>query len=120
MHLDRRQLVENGRRVRQLRPVELEVLPRGEVAVAPVIRARHMREHAHLPGVQRAVGNGDPQHVGMQLQVDAVHQAQRLERVLRQFPGEAAVDLVAELLDAALDEGVVEFVVTIHDILRLR
>lgn len=34
-----------------------------------------MGEHTHLARAQRAIGNGDAQHVGMQLQIDAVHQA---------------------------------------------
>jgi hypothetical protein len=41
-----------------------------------------MRQLAHLAAVQRAIGDRDPQHVGMKLQVEAVHQAQRLELVL--------------------------------------
>ena len=78
-------------RVRQLfelDPVELDVLPGGEMAVAAVVAARDMRQHAHLLRRQRAVGDGDPQHVGVQLQIDAVHQPQRLELVLGQFAGQ--------------------------------
>jgi hypothetical protein len=41
-----------------------------------------MGELAHLPAVERAIGDGDAQHVGVKLQVDAVHQPQRLELVL--------------------------------------
>ncbi len=97
--------------VGQLDPVELDVLPRREVAVAAVIFARDMRQHAHLRRRQRAVGNGDAQHVGMQLQIDAVHQAQRLELVLGQLAGKAALHLIAEFIDAFLQQRAVEFVV---------
>ena len=64
--------------------------------------------------VQRAVGNGDAQHVGVQLQIDAVHQPQRPELVLGDLAGQPALDLVAELGDAGIDEIVVEFVVAVH------
>ena len=98
----------------ELDPVELDVLPGGEVAVAAVVAARDMREHAHLLGRQRAVGNGDPQHVGVELQIDAVHQPQRLELVLGQLAGQPPRHLVAELGDALGDQRAVEFVVEIH------
>ena len=88
------------RQLLELDPVELDVLPRREVAVAAIVAARDMREHAHLVGRQRAVGDGDPQHVGVKLQIDAVHQPQRLELVLRQFAAKPPRDLVAKLRDA--------------------
>ena len=84
------------------------------MAVAAVVAARDMRQHAHLLGRQRAVGNGDPQHIGVQLQIDAVHQPQRLEFVLGQFAGQAAANLIAEFSDALIDERLVEIVVEIH------
>ncbi len=83
---------------------------RGEMAVAAVVAAGDMGEHAHLPAVQRAIGHGDAQHIGMQLQIDAVLQPERLELVLGQLAGQAAVDLVAELGDAVGHEILVELV----------
>ena len=97
VHLDAGEVGEDGRHVRQRRPVELDVLARGEMAVAPVVVAGDVAEHAQLLRVQRAVGDGDAQHIGVQLQIDAVHQAQRLELVFGDLAGKAAVDLVAEL-----------------------
>ena len=82
--------------------------------VAPVVDAGDVGELAHLARRQRAVGHGDAQHVGVQLQVEAVHQAQRLELVLRQLAREAALDLVAELRDALAHELRIEFVVAVH------
>ena len=108
------QLGQDVRRVLQLDPVELDVLARGEMAVALVVAARDVRQLAHLPRRQRAVGNGDAQHVGVELQIEAVHQPQRLELVLGQLAGEAAVHLVAELRDALVDEGLVVVVVAVH------
>ena len=97
VHLDAGELGENVGRVLQRRPVELEVLPRGEMAVAAIVLARDFGELAHLARVQRAVGHGDAQHVGMELQIEAVHQPMRPELLLGQFAGEAARHLVAEL-----------------------
>ncbi len=118
VHLHLGQLLQDVGHVLQLRPVELQVLSRGEVAVALVVFARDMRQHPHLPRVQRAVGHGDAEHVGVELQVDAVLQAERLELVLVQLAGEAARDLVAELRDALADKGMIEFVVAVHVNLR--
>ncbi|MNU95453.1 hypothetical protein D3C71_854690 [compost metagenome] len=84
------------------------------MAVTAVIFAGDMRQHPHLPGIQRAIGDRDAQHIGMKLQIDAVHQAQRLERVLCEFAGKTALDLIAKLFHAARNKGVVEFIVTIH------
>ena len=98
----------------KLDPVVLNVLPRGEMAVAAIVAARDMRQHAQLLRRQRAVGNGDAQHVGVQLQIDAIHQPQRLEFVLGQFARQAARDLVAEFGDALGDQRAVEIVVEVH------
>ena len=84
------------------------------MAVTTIVAARHMRQHAHLLGRQRAVGDRDPQHVGVQLQIDAVHQAQDLEFVLGQRAGEPAAHLVAEFGDALVDQRLVEIVVAVH------
>ena len=102
------------RQILELDPVELDVLPRGEMPVVAVVAAADMGEHAQLVGRQRPVGNRDPRHVGVELQIDAVHQPQRLELVLGELAGQAAADLVAEFRDALVDEGPIEIVVEIH------
>ena len=112
--LDLGEIGERVRHLLELDPVELDVLPGGEMAVAAVVAARHMRQHAHLVGRQRAVRDRDPQHVGVQLQIDAVHQAQDLELVLGQRAGEPAAHLVAEFRDALVDQRLVEIVVAVH------
>ena len=91
VHLDLGQLGQDVGDVAERRPVELQVLARGEVAVAAVVDAGDVGELAHLPRGQRAVGHGDAQHVGVQLQVEAVHQAQRAELVFRQLALDAAL-----------------------------
>jgi hypothetical protein len=108
------------RRIGELRPVVLDILAGGEVPVTAVIFARDMGEHAHLARIQRPVGDRDAQHIGVQLKIDAVHQAQRLEGILRQFTCQTARHLIAELLHAAGDECMVELIVAIHGFLRLR
>ena len=55
---------------------------RGEMAEAAIVAPRDMGEHAQLPRRQRAVGDGDAQHIGVKLQIEPVHQPQRLELVL--------------------------------------
>ena len=84
------------------------------MAGAAVIDAGDVRELAHLARGERAVGNGDTQHVGVQLQVYAIHEAQRLELVLGQLARDAAADLVAELRHALAHELRVELVVAVH------
>ena len=111
-------LGEIGQRIRQfgeLDPVELDVLPRGEMAVAAVVAARDMGERAQLLRRQRAVGDRDAEHIGVQLQIDAVLQPQHLEFVLGQLAGKAALHLVAEFVDALVDQRAVEFVICVHD-----
>ncbi len=114
MQVDLGQRIEDVRHVAQLDPVQLQVRTRGEVAVALVPGAGDVGELAQLPHIQRAVGNGDAQHVGVQLQIETVHQPERLELVLGQLPGQPAGYLVAELGATVGEDGFVERVVSIH------
>ncbi len=114
MHVDFGEGRQGIRRILELDPVELEVLARREVAVAAIVLARDISELAQLPRRQRAVGNGDPQHVGVELQVKAIGQTQRLELLFGQLAGEAAAHLVAELVDALGDERPVVVVVMVE------
>jgi len=106
--------VQDVRGLGQTDPVELDVGPRREMAVAAVEAAGDVGKPPHLHGAERAVGNGDPQHVGVQLEVEAVHEAQGLELVLRQFPGQAAAHLVPELCGAVGQDRAVDGVVAVH------
>ena len=98
----------------ELDPVELDVLPRGEMAVTAVVAPRDVGQHAQLFRRQRAVGNGDAQHVGVELEIDAVHQPQRLEFIFGQLAGKPARDLIAEFPDPFGDQRPVQLVVEIH------
>ncbi len=111
-------LGEIGQRVRQfgqLDPVELDVLPRGEMAVAAIVAARDMRQPPQLLRRQRAVGDRDAKHVGVQLQIDAVLQPQHLEFVLGQFAGQPALHLIAKFRNTLVDQRAIEFVICIHN-----
>ena len=114
VHVDLGQRRQRIRRVLEPDPVELKILPGGEMAIAAIVLARDVGELAQLAGRQGAVGNGDPQHVGMELQVKAVVQTQGLELLLRQFAGQPAAHLVAELLDPLREQRAVEVVVVIE------
>ena len=115
VHLDARELGQNVGRIFERRPVELDVLPGGEMAVAAIVIPRNLGELAHLARVEHAIGNGDAQHIGVKLQIEAVHQPMRAELLLGQFAAEAARHLITELLDARGNKGGVEIVIMIHD-----
>ena len=74
----------NGGHILQHRPVVLDVLARGEMAIALVIGVSDHCQLPHLARRKRAVGNGHAQHIGVQLQIEAVHQAQRAKFILGQ------------------------------------
>ncbi len=114
VHLDAGELGQDIGHLGQLDPMELQVLARGEVAVALVVAARDLGQLAHLARGQRAVGNGDAQHVGVELQIESVHQPERAELFVRELARDAAQDLVAELRHALVHQRRVEFVVPIH------
>ena len=112
LHLGQR--VEHVGHVAQLGPVVLDVLTRGEVAVALVPLLGDIGELVHLRAAQRAIGDRHAQHIGVQLQVEPIHQAQRFELVLGERAVDAALDLGAELGVALGEEFIVEFGVAIH------
>jgi hypothetical protein len=50
----------------------------------------------------------------MELQGDAIHQAQRTEGILGDLTAQTTLHLIAKLLDTSRNESVIEFIVTIH------
>ena len=114
VHFHRRQFGKDVGNARERRPVELQVLSRGEVAVAAVVGPRDVRERTQLPRRQQSVRNRDPQHRRVLLHVQAVLQTQRPELVVGEFAREIPAGLVAELGDALGDEAMVEVVVAVH------
>ena len=108
------QRIQHVRHIGQARPVILDVLAGGEMAIALVPAIRDVGQHAHLARVQGPVGNRHAQHVGMQLQIQAVHQPQRPEFVLGQAAVKPAFHLRAELPVAFGQECVVKVIIAIH------
>ena len=73
-----------------------------------------MREHPHLAAIECAVWNGDAQHIGVQLQIQTVHQPQWLELVFRNLTRDTPVYLIAKFGNARIDDRLVEMVIFIH------
>src|SRR5437762_1748639 len=115
MHLDGGEVGKRIGHIHQLDPVELDVLPGRKMAIAPVVFARDLRQHPQLPRRERAVRNGDAQHVSVELKIKTVHQPERLEFVFGEFAGEPPLHLISELLDPVPHEARIEFVVPIHE-----
>ena len=76
-------------------------------------------QHAQLRAADFAVGHGNAGHGGVALDVPAVLQAQRQKLFVGQFAALPAVELVAELLGAQLDELLVELGVLVHGAMSL-
>ncbi len=114
VHLDAGEIGEDIGRIGQLDPVILEILARGEMAVIAIIFARDVREHPHLRARQRAIGNGDAQHIGVKLEIEPVHQPERLELVLAHRPRKAAGDLIAKFVHPGIDDRLVICVILVH------
>ncbi len=114
MHVHGTQGVKHVRDIAQFGPVVLDVLARGEMAITFVPLVRYHRKRVHLGRIQRAIGNSNTQHVGMQLQVETVHQAQGFEFILGQRSIDAALDLGAELGVTLFQERSVKIGIMVH------
>ena len=112
------QLVEDVGYPLEGRETVKDVLTRAEAPVSTVVFAGDMRKPAQLHGAQHAVGDGDLQHRGMALDVEAVLQAQRLELVLAQRTDEEALGLLPELPCALVDQAAVDRLVLVHALSR--
>ena len=117
VHVDFGQQVHDVGGARQRDPVELQVLPRAEVAEAAAFAGQagvlqvevacNARQLAQLPAGQPAIGHGHAQHGRMPLHVPAILQAQRAEVAVGQLAGQVALQLVAELGGAGTNESAV-------------
>ena len=114
VHFHGCQIGQNIARFLQLDPVVLNVLAGGEMAIAAIILVRDIAQHMHLRAAQRAIGHRHAQHIGVQLQIQAVHQPQRLELVLGDLAIKAALRLIAEFRHAGIDHCLIVFVIKIH------
>ena len=116
----RRQHVQDFGSVRQPDPVELDVGAGGEVSVSPVKATGDVRERTHLAGIQGAVRHCDPEHVGVELQVETIHKPEGLELVLGKLAGEPAADLIPEFSGAVRQHGAIDGIVTVHAVTYFR
>ena len=114
MHVGIGKRVKDVRHVFQPWPVELNVLARGEMSVSLVPSLGDVCQLPELPAVQGPVWNCDPQHVGVQLQVQAIHEAKRLEFVLGQGAVDPPPDLVAKPVDPVTDKSAIELRIPVH------
>ena len=114
VHLDPSQVRQDVRHGLQLRPVELDVLAGAEMAVALVVPFRDVSQHAQLLGGQDAIRNRHPQHGGVALQVQAVHQAQGPELVGAELARQEPPGLVAKLRHPLVHEALVVLIVLVH------
>ena len=117
VHLDPGKVFQQVGHLFQLDPVVLDVLAGGEMAVVAIVFARDHGELAKLDRRQHAIGNRNPQHVGVKLQIEAVHQPQRFELIFGQLTGQPAGYLATELGSAVGHHFPVESVVLIHRLL---
>ncbi len=72
-----------------------------------------MRKLPHLSAIQNPIGDGDTQHISVKLKIKPIHEAQGLEFVLCQIAGQAAFNLLGELIDARLQKLTVNFFILV-------
>ena len=65
VHIELSQRLQNVRGINQARPIKLDVLPGGEVAIALVPALGNICQPAQLGSRQRAIGYGHAQHVSV-------------------------------------------------------
>ena len=66
------------------------------MAKSAVEVARIPRQPTHLMAGQYPIRNGNAQHIGVQLQIQTVLQAQRLEFILGKVAAKTALNLIAK------------------------
>src|SRR5262245_44410417 len=84
------------------------------MAVALIVAPGDEGKLAQLTRRQRAIGNSDAKHIGMKLQIDAIHQTKRTELLLGQFARKPASDLITKLRRPGSNKAFVELIVTVH------
>ncbi len=85
--------------------MQLQVLPRGDMADAPGVFIRNIRQTAQLRGRQATEGDLDPDHLNtfLPLPVDPVLQAETAEDFGMDFTLQEALGLGLKALDLLLD-----------------
>ena len=114
MHVHVRERTEDVRCIYQTGPIELDVLSRCEMAVAPIPTVSDVCQHAHLITRERSVGNRDPQHVGMKLQINPIHESERFELILCQGTRQTTIQLLSKLLYTIAYKSPIKLRVCVH------
>ena len=114
MHVKTGKPIQNIRRFHQLDPVELDILSGGEMTKATVKITRNTSQTAKLFCIENPIGNRNPEHVGMKLQIQTILQPQRFEFILAQCPCQTAFDLITKLCRTRFDKCAVKLIVVIH------
>ena len=84
------------------------------MAIAFVPTIGNHRQLTHLPTVQAAVRDCHPEHIGVKLQIEPVHQPQGFELIFRQRTVQSALNLGAKLCVALADKITIKLAVFIH------
>ena len=90
------------------------ILPSSEMSVAAVVASCNPRQRAQLNRRQQPIGDRNPQHRCVPLNVEAISKPQVLELLVVELAAQESARLVAKLRDALVDEGVVDRIVSIH------
>ena len=114
VQLHPRQVGEEARGVLQRQPVDLEVVPGGEVPVAPAIGGGGLGQGTQLSAGDQTIGDGDAQHGTVTLDIQAILQAQGAQVIGAQLTGQVTLELVAQLGHPPLDQLLVVCVVLVH------
>src|SRR5690606_15720707 len=114
MHLNRRQLGQNVWHIFQVRPVKLDVLPRGYMAITLVVLASNVRKLSQLGAIEHAVGHRNTEHGGHALNIQAVLEAQRKKVFVSKLSLQVALHLSSKLSHALGKNFVIVFVVYVH------
>ena len=69
MYSNLRQVAKSFRGIVKRNPVQLHILTRSQMSVATVILACHLTEGSELLALEHAVGDSNPQHGGVALNV---------------------------------------------------
>jgi hypothetical protein len=81
MHSHFRQFMQYFWYILKFGPIELDILACSEMTEAAIISTGNVRQFRKLFATQLAIGNGDPEHMGMALLVQTIPQSQ-LRKIL--------------------------------------
>ena len=114
MHLDLSERRQNIGRIFEPGTVELKVLSGAEVAPPLIPTLGNITERPELAPRECSVGNGNPQHGRMTLDIEAILKPQRAKFVFGQLAGQEASSLVAVTRDAVVHDALIVLVVLVH------